>query len=261
MKRPFALLLVTIALITLLFGCAKEQPPQPTPSETPSAETPTPTPQPQQSETPTQPSDTPAFEQKDGVFVIEDVETLTAQFKTVGDYIEATGAMGISWWPADDGSGELLISIEGAGVNAVVAVTPEGGTIEGQAEGEDTDVSRQTLDLPARLTDISWEFEGTGVDAIRGIEPGAFEMEVRAAFYDSGDETAIYSAEDVLPDAKIPEGVFVGAKKVSDEDGEYLLYSWRSSEPTPRGYKNALLYYYLSGGMVDSIELHVFFEE
>jgi len=257
MKRPFALLFLMIALATLLIGCAKEQPPAP--SETPIAETPTPTPQPQEGETPTTPADNPALEQKDGVFVFEDVESVTARLKTVGDYIEATGAMGISWWPADDDSGELLIAIEGAGVNAVVAVLPEGGAIEGVQEGESDSPSRQTLELPARLTDMLWEFEDTGVDTVRGIEPGALEMEVRAAFYDSGHETAIYTAEDVLPGVALPEGVFVGAMKVSEEDGEYLLYAWRDAQPAALGYKTALLYYYLNGGVVDSIELHVYY--
>jgi hypothetical protein len=261
MKRPFALLLLTTALATLLTGCAKEQPPAP--SETPGVEAPAPTPPPQQGETPAQPVDTPAFEQRDGVFVFEDVETVAARLKTVGDYIDATGAMGISWWPADDGSGELLVSIEGAGVNAVVAVMPQGNVIEGQNEGETGDVSRQTRELSARLTDMIWEFAGTGVDAVRGIEPGALEAQVRAAFYDSGHETEIYTAEDVLPGVRLPESeeVFVGAKKVTEDDGEYLLYGWRAAEPSQLGYKNALLYYYLENGVVDSIELHVFFGE
>ena len=258
MKKSFALFLSAIALAALLFGCAKEQEVQPTPS--PAAEA-TPSPAPEVTQTPEPPEDTPAFGQKDGVFVIEDIQTVTVRLKTVGDYVSATGAMGISWWPAEDGSGELLVSIEGAGVNATVAVMAEGGKIEGQAEGESVDLSRETLDLPATLADIFWEFEGTGVDTVRGIEPGAYEMDVRAAFYDSGDEQAIYSAQDVLPGASLPEGEFLGAKKVSDEDGEYLFYSWRAAEPSERGYHRAGLYYYLSGGVVDSIALHVFYGE
>lgn len=257
MKRPFALLLLIIAFAALLTGCTKEQPP--VPSQTPASETPAPSAPPSEDGTPTAPADTPAFEQKDGVFVIEDVQAVTARLKNVGDYVQATGTLAISWWPADDGSGELLISLEGAGVNAVVAVQPQGGTIEGVDEGESNSPSRQTLELPARLTDISWEYAGSGIDTVRGIEPGALEMEVRSAFYDSGDDTVIYTAEDVLPGVALPEGVFVGAEKVSDEDGEYLIYVWRDVNPSPLGYKTAALYYYLSGGVVDSIEMHVYY--
>jgi len=46
---------------------------------------------------------------------------------------------------------------------------------------------------------------------------------------------------------------------VSEEDGEYLLYAWRDAQPAALGYKTALLYYYLNGGVVDSIELHVYY--
>jgi len=134
------------------------------------------------------------------------------------------------------------------------------GLPEGLEEGENLALSQESRSLAAKLSAIVWQAPGTGMEPVRGVQPGAREEEVRAAFYDSGHETDIYSAQDVLPGVELPEWDFLGAKKVVDEEGTFLFYNWMDPAPALGEYQVAALYYYLTGGVVEEVALFVFYE-
>ncbi len=250
MKKCVVLIL---AVLLLAAGCAQQQ----------AATTPTPTaadlPGPEPAGSPEETGPVSANGQKDGVFVIEDVQTVTAGLVTLGDYMDAIGAAEVSW-RTDVDAGEVLVVMSGGGAVAELIAPLENGLPEGLEEGENLALSQESRNLAAKLSAIVWQAPGAGVEPVRGVQPGAREGEVRAAFYDSGHETDIYSAQDVLPGVELPEWDFLGAKKVVDDEGTFLFYNWRTAASSPGEYQTAALYYYLTNGVVEEIALFVFYE-
>ncbi len=202
-------------------------------------------------------------------FTDADIQSVSEGLATVGDYVAALAPTHFAWTYEGAATGVTYLTMrtespDGAELGeATVAITLDDGAISGEEDGESTSLPEEVNTLDAQLVGARWLDASYALPLIRGVAPGASDIDVVAAFFSKSASEPSYTAQDINPAVdetwEIPEGAHIGGSKLEREDGGWDdVYGWCTLNEPGEWREYFLLTYHTLGGAVQSIELTYF---
>ncbi len=213
----------------------------------------------------------PAFAESSGKsapFTGADIEAISQGLVTVGDYAALLSPDDCAWAYQGPATGETYLTLrsaaeDGAPLGEVtLRVSLEDGLIEGLEAGESEALPEGLDDLGADLLSAKWQRADYPLPAIRGVQTGAAQADVVAAFFTRSAGVADYTVQDINPavdetwyrNETWPVGGFTLA--TGNADGiEAFLYGWCTLDEPDQWREYRSLFYHMDDGVVSAIDL------
>ena len=213
----------------------------------------------------------PAFAEssaKRSPFTGADIEVISQGLVTVGDYAALLSPDGCAWAYQGPATGETYLTLRTAAEDGTplgevtLRVTLEDGLIEGLEAGESEALPEGLEGLEATLLSAKWQRADYPLPAIRGVQPGAAQADVAAAFFTLSAGLADYTIQDINPavdetwyrNETWPVGGFTLPTENADGIAAFL-YGWCTLDEPDQWREYRSLFYHLDGGVVSSIDL------
>ena len=201
-------------------------------------------------------------------FTDADIASITQGLETVSDYAALLSPDRCAWAYQGPATGETYLTLsttaeDGAPRGEVtLRVTLENGPIDGREDGESDSLPEGLDGLTADLLSAKWQRADYPLPAIRGVQPGAAQADVVAAFFTRSAGVADYTVQDINPavdetwyrNETWPVGGFTLA--TGNADGiEAFLYGWCTLDEPDQWREYRSLFYHMDDGVVSAIDL------